>query len=264
MRLDFLHAARRLHRTSELDEDLSGVWPDFVDCSRRMVTLGPYLDRHLPAGPDHLVLDAAAGIGCEAARLVERGNRVIANEISPALRACLFQAIDDKAGATITNHDWRELSDALGHSIFDAVILLGNSICLLLSAADRRLALRRIYETLKPGGLLLIDQRNFALLLDRKDEVLEGRFEFRSEVMYCGRNIVGYPISVDRHEIVFAYLNPKTGWVAGFLHMSTFAEDSLESELESIGFVDIRSDFDLGRADKSTGDFIIHCCRRPS
>lgn len=259
MRLDFLDAARCLLKTGRLDDDLSRVWPAFVNCARRMETLAPFLDAHIPPHRNLRVLDTAAGIGCEAAHFATTGNRVVANEISPSLREILCEALED-ASVDVTSHDWRDLSRAFGRAQFDAAILLGNSICLLLPAPERRLALRRLGETLKPGARLLIDQRNFALLIQRRAEVLSGAFEFRSEVMYCGTGIIGYPISVGVREVVFAYLNPQSGAVAGFLRMSTFSESPLIDELQHAGFVDIESYYDLGRANEGDADFITYSC----
>ena len=65
-------------------------------------------------------------------------------------------------GLEIESHyrDWQALDPAeLGR--FDAVVCLGSSLCHVFEAHDRLRVLAKFRALLKPGGLLIVDQRNF-------------------------------------------------------------------------------------------------------
>lgn len=53
---------------------------------------------------------------------------------------------------------------------FDAIICLGNSLCLLPGASgdlsSTKTALNNFCEMLKPGGVLIVDHRNYDHILD--------------------------------------------------------------------------------------------------
>lgn len=73
----------------------------------------------------------------------------------------------------IEEANWLTLSDDIEHLLdggFDAVICLGNSFAHLMDPtgdqADQMQALRNFERCVKPGGLLLIDHRNFDHIVD--------------------------------------------------------------------------------------------------
>ena len=72
----------------------------------------------------------------------------------------------------IEEADWLTLVDDLkerlpgGPEGYDAVICLGNSFPHLPDSDGQKLALGNFYEIVKPGGVLIIDHRNYDHLLD--------------------------------------------------------------------------------------------------
>jgi glycine/sarcosine N-methyltransferase len=76
------------------------------------------------------------------------------------------------------HYDWQAL-DPRVLGTFDAVLCLGSSLCHVFDRETRIAVLRRFRQMLRPGGLLLIDQRNF-------DAILAGRFASSGRYYYCG------------------------------------------------------------------------------
>ena len=66
--------------------------------------------------------------------------------------------------------NWLELDvnimDLVPADGFDALLCLGNSFANLLNQKDHHLALENFQKLLKPGGILVIDHRNFDYILE--------------------------------------------------------------------------------------------------
>lgn len=91
--------------------------------------------------------------------------------------------------AVIEEANWLTLYQDIQHCLgdgFDAVICLGNSFAHLMdSSTDQRkhkIAIRNFERCLKPGGILLIDHRNF-------DNILETGKTPAKNIYYNVRNI---------------------------------------------------------------------------
>ncbi len=114
-------------------DPLATCWPDFVDCSRRLDSEAPFLDRAVGPTPCR-ILDAALGIGCESVYLAQQHHTVTGNEVNPAFRAIAKARIEAaRVPVRITAFDWRQLPTAFAEGAFDVVLLLGNSFCLAAS-----------------------------------------------------------------------------------------------------------------------------------
>jgi SAM-dependent methyltransferase len=190
-----------------VSQETAQRWPDYVDVSARLRDDGPlakFLLRHLQGS--RLVFDAAAGLGCEAILLQRHGIGVVCNEVDENLR--------DQARRIAAHHDvkldlrqvmWEQLADGLEGSLtFDAVLCLGNSICLV--PTDKRIneALHGFRSVLKDDGLLLIDERNFGWLVDHRAEVLRDptRWPHRlGDVMYSGNAVRGFPREINQAQV---------------------------------------------------------------
>jgi glycine/sarcosine N-methyltransferase len=119
------------------------------------------------------VLDAACGTGMHAIALAQRGYEVVGADLSPAMTA---RAWANAAVARVNVHfavaGFGQLSTLVGTG-FDAVLCLGNSLPHLLTPVDLAIALFDFAACLRPGGLLLIQNRNFDAVLARGERWLE-------------------------------------------------------------------------------------------
>lgn len=116
------------------------------------------------------LLDVACGTGVDSRMLVAAGFHVTSCDLSNNM---LQKAKDTKAKKSLKNWeihqaDWCKLPEQLGAGVahdFDAVICMGNSFAHLPDELNKQekqeLAIKNFREMLRPGGILIIDHRNF-------------------------------------------------------------------------------------------------------
>jgi S-adenosylmethionine-dependent methyltransferase len=154
-----------------------------------------YLDRYLPA--HGAVLEIGAATGRYTLELARRGYRLTAVDLSSVnIEVCRKNLID----AGLANRvqlvvaDVRDLS-AVTEKGFDAVLLMGPLYHLVVEA-DRKLALKEVFERLRAGGILfsaLISRLGImGDLLKNVPAWIEERAEVRS-VLEKGKDSDDYP-----------------------------------------------------------------------
>lgn len=151
-------------RLELIDQELADNWELYVEPRLREEGLfGEFLTDALRGY--QFVLDAAAGIGSDSVFLLERGFTVWSNEVDIRLAdAAQRYAESRNAPLHLTSFLWETLPKSFEHEgnmRFDAVLVLGNSLCLVKDAEQRRLCLDAFHDVLRPGGILIIDERNF-------------------------------------------------------------------------------------------------------
>lgn len=126
----------------------------------------------------HNVLDVACGTGVDSIMLLEEGFRMTSIDLSDKMLKYALKtrwrrrkepAFDDW---DIEEANWLTLPDDIeGACSFDAVVCLGNSFAHLPDVSgdqsEHRLALRNFAEMVKPGGILVIDHRNYDHIIDK-------------------------------------------------------------------------------------------------
>jgi glycine/sarcosine N-methyltransferase len=143
-------------------EALSSDYDRFVDWPSRLALELPFITDKLHKNNVETVLDAAAGTGMHAIALVQQGYQAAGADIS---RGMVEQARlnAQEAGVQVRFEiaGFGELAKTFGAGSFDALLCLGNSLPHLLSRDDLDKTLADFAATLKPGGILLIQNRNF-------------------------------------------------------------------------------------------------------
>jgi glycine/sarcosine N-methyltransferase len=182
-------------------EGFSADYDRFVDWSARLAAELPFVERQLQAMGACRVLDAACGTGMHAIALAQRGYAVAGADLSPGMverarsnaaaaglevqfRVAGFGALartfgrapgpedprlDDPPSAASSG---RRGSTRTGPG-FDALLCLGNSLPHLLIPAELAAALADFAACLRPGGLLLIQNRNFDRVLARGERWMD-------------------------------------------------------------------------------------------
>jgi SAM-dependent methyltransferase len=143
-----------------LYDALAADYDRFVNWEGRLAHELPFFDR-LFAGRDRLdVLDAACGTGHHAIALARKGHQVVGTDLSSAMvgRA--------RENATAAGADVAFAKVGLGGlatlgRVFDSTLCLGNSLPHLLTRSAVDEALTDFAAVLRPGGLLVIQNRNF-------------------------------------------------------------------------------------------------------
>jgi SAM-dependent methyltransferase len=215
-----------------------------------------YLNKH----QCHRVLDACLGDGVDSIYLLQKGFSVVSNEPDAAFqKKAMKNAADHGVRLEIIQYDWRNLNQYAPENLFDAIICLGNSITYLFEAEERELVLRNFRTLLRPGGILVIDERNYPYILANREKILhEGAPTSSRKVVYCGDKVVARPIVIEESLVVMHYRH-KENSQEGHLSLYPFKKGELREELEGqFEYLDIFSDFDKGY-DAEAG-FYQHVC----
>jgi glycine/sarcosine N-methyltransferase len=175
-------------------DSLSADYDRFVNWPSRLAFEMPFIESQLaalPKPPDrplHL-LDSATGTGMHVLELARRGFAADGADISQGM---IEQARQNAAiGRSVPAYSrtaresglatpqfrvagFGDLASAFSDSLpYDAVLCLGNSLPHLLSLSEIERALTDFAACLKPGGLLLIQNRNFDAVMLKRERWME-------------------------------------------------------------------------------------------
>lgn len=124
------------------------------------------------------VLDAACGTGFHLALLADQGFELMGSDGAVAMIEKARLNLQQRGlEIPVSVCDWRELW-MLDANQFDAILCLGDSFAHLLTADDQMAALRQFHQALAPGGILVLDHRNY-------DRVIERGFLQETSGGYC-------------------------------------------------------------------------------
>jgi 2-polyprenyl-3-methyl-5-hydroxy-6-metoxy-1,4-benzoquinol methylase len=159
-------------------DTFSNDYDRFVNWNNRLAGELPFIEAQLAtvvsaAGRSVRVLDAACGTGMHAIALAQRGHTCAGADLSASM---IDRARGNAAAAGVEIPflavGFGELANAFGGG-FDAVLCLGNSLPHLLTPADLADALVDFAACLRPGGLLLIQNRNFDAVIASRQRWME-------------------------------------------------------------------------------------------
>ncbi|ONH50240.1 glycine/sarcosine N-methyltransferase [Pseudomonas cedrina] len=220
-------------------------WDELIDWEKRKAGEGGFFEKLLRKHGVRSVIDVSTGSGFHAVQLKKAGFDVVATDGSSTMLT-KARANFRKAGLDIKSHyrDWQSL-DAQELGQFDAVVCLGSSLCHVFEAHDRLNVLARFKALLKPGGLLVVDQRNFLA-------IRAGNFKASGHYYYCGTNASVSLGQVDEQVCEFIYRFDNEEQYT--LKVYPLLPGELATEMLACGF----------RAHESYGDFqsvydMMHC-----
>lgn len=157
----------------EMYDDFSSDYDRFVNWPARLAAELPFLEQQLQQVGARRVLDAACGTGMHAIALAQRGYQVEGADVSAGMiERARRNAAAEGVEARFEQAGFGELSLRLGDG-FDALLCLGNSLPHLLTAADLSAALADFAACLRPGGLLLVQNRSFDRILARQERWMD-------------------------------------------------------------------------------------------
>ena len=120
------------------------------------------------------VLDAACGTGMHALALAKAGYQVAGADFShEMIKKAKLNAQSAHLNLPFETTGFGSLTSAFGEDCFDAVLCLGNSLPHVIRVSDLESALKDFLACLRPGGLLLIQNRNFDAVMQKKDRWME-------------------------------------------------------------------------------------------
>ena len=122
----------------------------------------PFLQSQLKEAGAIRLLDAACGTGMHAIALAQAGFDVVGVDFSHRMiEHARANAQAAQVAVQFEQAGFGELENVFGAGQFDAVLCLGNSLPHVLSSQQLEKALADFAASLKPGGLVIIQNRNF-------------------------------------------------------------------------------------------------------
>ena len=156
-------------------DKLASVYDFFVDWKTRLEYEMPFILEQLgQLGDDHAqlkIMDAACGTGQHAIALSKEDYQVFGSDLFPQMvtQAALNAKAADQQIIFKTAGFGHIASIFETSRPFDAVLCLGNSLPHVQSTQELHSALKDFANLLKPGGLLLLQSRNFdQIMLSRQ------------------------------------------------------------------------------------------------
>jgi SAM-dependent methyltransferase len=151
----------------------------FVNWPSRLAVELPWIEQQLQALQGHRemqvhVLDAACGTGMHAIALAQKGYRAAGADLSGVM---IERARQNAAAAGVQVRfeavGFGALAQTFGGQAFDALLCLGNSLPHVLSPAELATTLEDFAACLRPGGLLIVQNRNFDAVMAKKERWME-------------------------------------------------------------------------------------------
>lgn len=114
------------------------------------------------------VLDCACGTGQHVVMFEQMGFSAKGSDLSPAMiKKAKINAKKYGVKSTFKVADFRSLSKTFNEK-FDAIICVGNSLPHLLNDKDLTKSLNEMYKLLNKNGILIMQQRNYDMLVGKK------------------------------------------------------------------------------------------------
>jgi len=162
-------------RDQYADGKAAKVWEIFIgDKKSRTESYKTFLLGLLKQKGCKRILDVACGTGIDSIMLVEEGFEMVSIDASDKMLKYALKVRWDRRKQPafdkwiIEEANWLTLYDDIGHLVgggFDAVICLGNSFAHMMDSygdqREQKQAISNFERCVKPGGLMLIDHRNY-------------------------------------------------------------------------------------------------------
>jgi glycine/sarcosine N-methyltransferase len=144
-----------------LYDALSDDYDRFVNWEERLSNELPFIRSLLQANDAKRVLDSACGTGHHAIALTQQGYQAVGIDLSPGM---VDQARKNAEAASVAVSFYVTCLGELSRTVpyrFDAILCLGNSLPHIVDKTDLRAALKDMAAVLQPGGILLLQNRNY-------------------------------------------------------------------------------------------------------
>ena len=241
-------------------QNLVSLWREFIDWEKRRAGEDNFLVNQFHARNVKKVFDASLGDGCDSIYLLKQGFDVTSNEIDKVfLDKALENAKVENVELKITSLDWRKLEKELAEGSFDAVICLGNSLTYLFTKKDQLETLRQFKRILGNGGILIIDERNYQYILDNREKILQGDFQYSGKYVYCGDKVHGKPVEISDSRVKMEYTDERTE-KKGHLILYPFKRGEVKNLLAKTGFASIKQFSDYNVGENHNADFYQYVC----
>ena len=158
----------------EMYDLLSSDYDRFVNWQNRLSFEIPFIIKQLKQVNARSVLDTATGTGMHAIALAQLGYLAAGSDISTGMiQKARANAISTGVQVQFVLAGFGSLAQSFGSASFDVLLCLGNSLPHLLTRSELDSALLDFAACLKPGGLLLVQNRNFDSVMAHHERWME-------------------------------------------------------------------------------------------
>lgn len=146
----------------------------FVNWHARLAAEMPFLENQLKKAGARSVLDAACGTGMHVIALTKLGFNATGADLSAGMiERARFNAAASGLKIQFESVGFGELQHTFGVQTFDAIICLGNSLPHLLTPESLNAAMKDFADCLRPGGILITQNRNFDSVIQKRERWME-------------------------------------------------------------------------------------------
>mmetsp|Transcript_6543 Transcript_6543/g.19885 ORF Transcript_6543/g.19885 Transcript_6543/m.19885 type:complete len:276 (-) Transcript_6543:270-1097(-) len=220
-----------------LAEAYDGIFADWEGSVRRQ---GEAVEGLLE-GRRGRILDCSCGIGTQALGLAMRGVEVQGTDLSEkSIERARREA--DRLGLDV-RFEVADMRQLRFDDPFDAIVSFDNALPHLLTDDDLRLALSRIFDSLRPGGLFVASIRDYDRLLLEKPT----SNSFRAMPDASGKQRASFQLwhwSGDVYDVTQFVIAPSGGDEWSTIHATgryrALRRAELDAALRAVGFEDLR------------------------
>ncbi len=229
-------------------DKLASIYDYFVNWEGRLAYELPFLEEKLHTleeDPSQIrVMDTACGTGHHAIALASHGFQVSGSDLFPEM-VSLADANAKAAGEKVTfrTAGFGNISESFKQpGEFDAVFCLGNSLPHVNSNQDLEKTLLDFEDLLRPGGMLLLQMRNFDLVMGEKKRWMEPQSVKDGSTEWLFLRF--YDFEADgkiQFNILSLHRKANASWQTQLTstHLLPIYSEKLKAELTSLGFRDI-------------------------
>ncbi len=236
----------------------------FVNWKNRLAFEMPFIEKTVSlanrGAGNPAVLDSACGTGMHAIALAKLGFSVSGADLFPEMIARAKEnAAREGADVRFEAAGFGSLERTFGSAKMDALLCLGNSLPHVKGAAGLKSAVRDFAAVLRPGGMLLLQNRNFDKVMQEKIRWMDPQSHHEEGKEWVFIRFYDFdPGGYIHFNILTLYREDAGGWQQTLRTTTLYPvlQADLEPVLQQTGFKDIRlygsmdgSDYDLTRSE---------------
>lgn len=241
--------------------------PDFdlmVSWEKRLKNEAPFFKKLFEENKVRKILDLACGTGHHSIFFAKSGYGVTGVDLSEKMLQIARKNAKGVSGVKFVKGGFLDFHPKLKDK-FDAVICLGNSLPHLLSQKDLKKTLLNIYNLLNPGGIFILQNRNYDKILKKKIRFMVPNIVETQD----GRVVFFRLLDFLKDKVVFnlvTFRQKEGKW--SFQTKSTFLRPILRKEIENLligqGFKERKffGDYKFSLFEKFTSEDLIVFARK--
>lgn len=247
-------------------DKMAPKYDQMINWKARLEKETPFLQRLFNEKRINKVMDLACGSGHHAKLFHKWGCEVVGVDPSEAMISLAREGTEELEDIKFVQADFLNFNESVD-SDFHAVFSMGNSLPHLKTRDDLKKTLQNIFDSLKPDGVFVFQNRNYDRLMETKE-----RFLFPTTHRTADKEQIFFRFNDFEDDIVrFNIVNFTRVGEKGWLHevLSTelypWRQKEMEAILREVGFVALNfyGDFSGMPFQEKTSTDLVGLVRKP-